>query len=90
MFQGWTSDGASNREEEQDLSSSENKKNFKKRTQYHYFCTAVLGKKHDSKMEHFLDTHPVYCPTYPKLPAHMEGSTFGAAEKNKPIHSCFT
>lgn len=29
----------------------------KKRTQFHYFCTAVLGKQRDSKMEHFLHTH---------------------------------
>lgn len=62
----------------------------KKRTQFHYFCPAVLGKQRDSKMEHFLYTHPLCCPTRPKLPAHTEGSAFAAAEKNKPIHSCFT
>lgn len=57
--------------EERDLSSSEKEK--KKRTQLHYFCTAVLGKQHDSKMEHFLYTHPLYCPTRPKTPGSHGG-----------------
>lgn len=87
---GWTSDGASSRGKVKKGAKPFLLLKKKKKNTVPLLLYAVLGKQHDSKMERFLYTHPLCCPTQPKLPAHKVGSTFRATEKNKTIHSCFT